>query len=242
MLGAAQADALGAEARARVRRPAGCRRWRARRARAARRTSASTVCECSVDLGLDQRHVVGRDRAGGCRRSRSGRPRAGRVRRREPRRPRGRSSSSAAPVTAGRPMPRATSAAWRGLAALGGEDPRRRVEAGDVVGLGERAARGSRRAAARPAPTASAAREHDRALGRARARRPRRARAPRSGRSGRRSGAAARRATPASIVRDRRARGRAAPRRPRRRRSAPPPAPGAWRCASAACTGAPPRS
>ena len=74
-----------------------------------------------------------------------------RRRRRAPRRAAGSISRSLAPVTAGTPMPRATSAAWRGLAALGGEDPLGRVEARDVVGLGERA-REDHVAARRPRP------------------------------------------------------------------------------------------
>ena len=47
-------------------------------------------------------------------------------------------SSALAPVTAGRPMPRATSAACEALPPSR-EDAPRGVEAGDVVGLGERA-------------------------------------------------------------------------------------------------------
>ena len=91
------------------------------------------------DLRLDQRHVLERDRARGCRRSRSARRRAERARRCAPR-PRPQSTCTAlAPVTAGRPIPRATSAAWLALPPSLVRIPLRGVKAGDVVGLGERA-------------------------------------------------------------------------------------------------------
>ena len=90
----------------------------------------------SRDLRLDQRHVVERDA-----------PVEPSIAIRSPARssspstrttPASRSiSSSAAPATHGRPIPRATSAACEALPPSRGEDPPRGVEAGDVVGLGE---------------------------------------------------------------------------------------------------------
>ena len=64
-------------------------------------------------------------------------------------------SSALAPVTAGPAHAARDERRVAGLAALGGEDPARGVEAGDVLGLGERAheddvAAGGRRRRPRP--------------------------------------------------------------------------------------------
>ena len=83
----------------------------------------------------------------------------------------------------------------RGLAALAGEDALRRVEAGDVVGLGERAHEDHVAPVGRRRDRLGGG-EDDRALGGARRRRHAARRAPRKlGAAGRRSGAAARRAS-----------------------------------------------
>ncbi len=126
------------------------------------------------------------------------------------------------------------------LAALAREDAARGVEAGDVVGLGERAhedhvaslarrpARPRRRSArSRPWPRRARPRRRVATTSKSAARVERRVQQRVERRRGRSS-----RSPP---------RGRAAPPRPRRRRSAQRPARGAWRCASAACRGAPPR-
>ena len=94
--------------------------------------------EARVDARRDQRHVVERDVPA----SPSIAIRSPACSTRSPIRTVARAQVDvevAAPVTAGRPMPRATSAACDALPPSRGQDALGGVEAGDVVGLGERA-------------------------------------------------------------------------------------------------------
>ena len=152
VLGAAEADALGAELARLARRPPGCRRWRARRACGSRRpsraparswdpTSGSTSgtssavtmpAPPSIAIRSPSRSTVPFDAAAP---APSGRPRA-----------------PAAPDTHGLPIPRATSAAWLALPPSEVRMPSRGVEAGHVVGLGERPHQDHVAARPRPPP------------------------------------------------------------------------------------------
>ena len=145
-------------------------------------------------------------------------------------------SSSPAPATHGLPIPRATSGV-AGLAALAREDALRGVEAGDVVGLGERPHE-DHVAAVRRGGDGVLGGEHDLALRGARRARHALGEHVELG-VARTPGAAARRARAASIVVDRLALSSSPP-PPRRPRIAPPPGRAAWRCASGACRGCPP--
>ncbi len=142
-------------------------------------------------------------------------------------------SSSAAPVTAGRPIPRATSAACEALPPSEVRIP----AAASNPATSSASVNGRTRIMSTPRPAAPRRRlggEHDRPLGGA-------------GRGGhaageyvvfsgrdRTSGAAARRALSASIVAIAWSRRQQPLVRPRRPRTARRPAPGAWRCASGA--------
>ncbi len=137
VLGAAEADALGAEAPARAGRPRACRRSCARRACAARRPSSriwakrsstsgwisgtSSVVTAPVEPSIAMRSPARSVRPATwtscmCRSM----------------------SRSAAPVTAGRPIPRATSAACEALPPSEVRMPAAAAKPGDVLGLGER--------------------------------------------------------------------------------------------------------
>ena len=122
-----------------------CRRWPARRACAARRTTPSTVWNCSDICGS----TSGTSSVVICRGVPSIAIRSPACSTSSPTRtsPRGDVDvdGRSRPSTAGRPMPRATSAAWLALPPSLVRMPARGVKAGDVVGLGERAARGSPR-------------------------------------------------------------------------------------------------
>ena len=192
-------------------------------------------------LGLDERHVVGGDRRRSCRRWRSGRPRSSAVAVHAHRRPRARSiSRSDAPAHAGHAHPARDQRGVRRLAALAREDA---LRAAWKPATSSASVNGRTRMTSRPssaAATASSAVKTISPLRRARRRRHA---------AGEHLvlGVGVERRVQQRVERlgvDRRQRlapCRAAPRRRRRPRSAPPPAPGAWRCASAACRGAPPR-
>ena len=198
---------------------------------------AEHALEVLVDLRLDERHVVERHAAARA----VDRDQVARLDDRavdaDRLAPRGRSRARSAPTTAGRPIPRATSAACDALPPSDVRIPR----AAWKPATSSASVNGRTRITSRPSPaasTAAAGREDDRAL------------------RGARRGADAlgehlevgarverrvqQRVEPAGVDRGRSpARRSAAPRRPRRRRSAPPPARVASRCASGAGTAAP---
>ena len=241
VLGAAQADALGAEARAPARRPPACRRSRARRGGGARRPTRAPCSKFSLTSGstsgtsstvTSPRRAVDRDPVAlpqhGA--ADADRPRA-----------RGRSSSVARrrPRT-GRPMPRATSAACEALPPSLVRIPLAAWKpATSSASVNGRTRITSRPSLRRPRPRPAAVNTISPLAA------PGDAATPRASTSysalGSNVGCSSASSVSASIVASASLLGRAAPRRRRRPRSAPRPAPGAWRCASGACRAAPPR-
>ena len=140
VLGAAQADALGAELARLGARPRGCRRWCARPRVRSSSAHPSTVWNCVADTsGSSSSHVVGGDHAGAAVDRRSVSPSPSSV---SPTRTvlAIRSISSVAGSRHARlSHPARHQRGVAGLAALRGEDALRGVEAVHVVGLGERA-------------------------------------------------------------------------------------------------------